>query len=45
LKILLDENIDNRIEPVLENLGLEVSTTYKEGLTSQKDSEILKYCH
>ena len=44
MKILLDENVDNRIESILENLDFEVSTTYKESLTSQNDSEILKYC-
>jgi predicted nuclease of predicted toxin-antitoxin system len=43
VKLLLDENVDNRLKPVLENLGFEISTTYGEGLTSVSDEKILDY--
>lgn len=42
--ILLDENVDNRVKPFLENQGFTVTTTESEGLTSEPDKEIIAYC-
>ena len=41
---MLDENVDNRVRPFLENRGFTVTTTESEGLTSEPDKEIIAYC-
>ena len=44
MKILLDENVDNRIRKVLESEGFTVSTVFEEDLVGRKDLEIADYC-
>lgn len=42
MKLVLDENVDNRIHGVLEDMGFRVETTYDLGLTGTPDEEILE---
>lgn len=45
MKILLDENVDNRLKDFIQNeLDFEVSTTFDEDLTGSKDESIADYC-
>ena len=44
MKILLDQNVDRRIKSFLESQGFDVDTTYDQGLSSESDENILKYC-
>ena len=43
MRILLDENVDNRLKQVLESRGFEVETTFNEDLTGKTDDEILDH--
>lgn len=43
MKILLDENIDNRIKDFLESENFEVRTTHEEELDSTPDKDIIDY--
>ena len=43
MKILLDENVDNRLKQVLESNGFEVTTTFEEDLTGKTDVEIVEH--
>jgi len=42
LKILLDENVDNRIKDFLESKGFDVETTYEKDLDESNDKELLE---
>lgn len=44
MKILLDENVDNRVKSVLRSEGFKVHTVAEEGLVGSKDREIAEYC-
>ena len=45
MRILLDENVDNRLKEFLEeNLEFEVRTTFDNSLTGTKDKHIMEYC-
>ena len=44
MKVLLDENVDNRIESVLESEGFQVSTVSEANLVGIKDNKIAEYC-
>lgn len=41
--ILLDENVNNQLKPVLESNGFEVRTTFEQDLSGWKDQEIVEY--
>jgi predicted nuclease of predicted toxin-antitoxin system len=43
MKILLDENIDNRLKQVLESWDFKVRTTFDEDLSGETDLEILEH--
>lgn len=41
--ILLDENVDNRLKPVIKSHGFAVNTTFEDNLSGKKDQRILEY--
>lgn len=44
MKILLDENVDQRLKSFLENIDFQIKTVEDMDLTSSSDTEIMETC-